>query len=172
MSLNISNNDFNDPEKVAELFRNIDTIDEHYVKNTGNEMFQNQPFMLSEMLGYHYEVNPIELEEIMKVYFIIWDCFKEKKNIKKMKLTEGQFAKLTKRNIDFFNYLDGEVNEEDYKNTTIIDLNNIKSKTLLAGILVRFNNRPALVSMEKDIKGMVLVGVKSIIEGLEELIEK
>jgi hypothetical protein len=128
--------------------------------------------LLSLLLGYHHDLITRELDEIIKVYLIIWEYFKDKRNIKKRQLTEIQFEEAQKINIDFFKYLDAEKSKEDFINTISLDLENIKSKALIAGILFRFNTTPILSNIKGDLKGILLVGIKSLIECFEEIVNE
>jgi hypothetical protein len=172
MSLKITNTDLQETNKVAGLIQKIDQIDGVYLQSICDEMFKFQPFMLSVMLGYRFDVPAQDMDEIIKLYCLVWEYFKGKKNIKEHQLTEEMFEKAIKRNVDFFKYLDGEGYANDFMNTTTSDLEHIKSKALLTGIFYRWNTHPGIVKMEDQIKSDLLIGLKSIIEGLEELLRK
>lgn len=170
--IKLSGKDFSETDEIEKLLKKIDSVDEQYISSTYEEMQQFQPFLLSLLLGYQDDLNTIELNEIIKVYLIIWEFFKEKRNIKKRKLTTIQFEEVQKRNIGFFQYLDAEKSEEDFINTISIDLQTIKSKALIAGILFRFDTTPVLSNLKSDLKGMVLIGIKSLIECFEEIVNE
>ena len=91
-------------------------------------------------------------------------------HVKKRELTEIQFERVQKRNVDFFKYLDGETSEKDFNNTTSMDLGNLQSKALLTGVLLRFNTVPILLNMNYETKGIVMIGIKSLIECFEEIV--
>ena len=112
--IKLSGKDFSETDEIGKLLKKIDSVDEQYISSTYEEMQQFQPFLLSLLLGYQDDLNTIELNEIIKVYLIIWEFFKEKRNIKKRQLTTIQFEEVQKRNIGFFQYLDAEKSEEDY----------------------------------------------------------
>jgi len=95
-----------------------------------------------------------------------------RRRIKKRQLTVIQFEEAQKRNIGFFQYLDAEKSKEDFINITSIDLQNIKSKALIAGILFRFDTTPVLSNLKSDLKGMVLIGIKSLIECFEKMVNE
>lgn len=168
--IKLSGKDFAETDEVGELLKRIDSVDKKYVSSAYEELEQFQPFLLSLLLGYHLDLNTSELDEIIKVYLIVWEYFKDKRNIKKRQLTDMQFEEAQKRNIDFFQYLDAEKSEKDFINTISIDLRTIKSKALIAGILFRFDTTPVLSNLKSDLKGMVLIGIKSLIECFEEIV--
>jgi hypothetical protein len=45
----------------------------------------------------------------------------------------------------------------------------LSSKALLAGIFLRFNTQYALTRIKTETKGILLIGIKSLIESLEEI---
>ena len=168
--MRVSEKDMQEVAEIGKLLNRIDSIKPQYITSTSEQMEQYQPFMLSMLMGYQYDMRTEEVDEILKIYFLIWEYFKDKKNIKNRELTEFQFEKAQKRNVEFFKYLDGETSEQDFNNTTSIDLGNLKSKALLTGVLLRFNTIPILLNMNYDMKGIVLIGIKSLIECFEEIV--
>ena len=52
-----------------------------------------------------------------------------------------------------------------------LDLENLKSKALMAGLFLRFETIKALIKMKGVKKGIVMVGMKSLIECLEDIDE-
>ena len=168
--MRVTKKDMHEVSAIAKLLKEMDSMEPQYITSTSEQMEQYQPFMLSMLLGYNFDMRTEEVEEIMKIYFLIWEYFKSKKNIKKRELTEFQFEKAQKRNIDFFKYLDGETSEQDFNNTTSLDLGNLQSKALLTGVLLRFDTIPILLNMNGDMKGMVMIGIKSLIECFEEIV--
>ena len=49
------------------------------------------------------------------------------------------------------------------------DLQNLKSKALLTAVLFRYKTRPVLLKMDKEKRGIIFVGIKSIIECFETI---
>ena len=168
--MKISQKDFLETEGVAKLIQEIDSIDEHYINTTSDELLKYQPFLLSLLLGDRMDRSPYELEEMMKFYFIIWEYFKNKKNIKSKKLSEKQFEKKQNKNIELLKYLDGETQDIEFENVTSIDLEKIKSKALFSGIILRINTHPAFSGMPIATKGIIMIGIKSIIECFEDIV--
>lgn len=168
--IKLSGKDINETDEVGKLLKRIDSVDQQYISSAYEKLEQFQPFLLSLLLGYHLDLDTSELDEIIKVILIVWEYFKDKRNIKKRQITEMQFEEAQKRNIDFFKYLDTERSKEDFIKTTSINLENIQSKALIAGILLRFDVTPVLSNFKGDLKGMVLIGIKSLIECFEEIV--
>jgi len=170
--IKLSGKDFKETDEIGKLLKKIDTVDEQYITSAYENIEQYQPFMLSLLLGYQHDINIKELDEIIKLYLIIWEFFKDKKNITKIKLTEIQFEETQNRNIEFFKYLGGEKSKRDFINTTSLDLENIRSKALLTGILFRFDTTTVLSNIKGDLKGIVLIGIKSLIECFEIIVSE
>ena len=165
--MNITQKDFNETSKLMGLLAKIDNLDTEYVNEISDETFKQQPFFLTVLLGYHLDTSPEELEEIMKIYFLIWEYFKQNKNIPKKRVTETYFDKIQNRNIQMLKYVEGEHEEDERLKIYSNDLQNLKSKALFTAILYRYINRPVLKKMGKEKKGIILVGIKSFIEYFE-----
>jgi hypothetical protein len=132
-------------------------------------MNQYQPFLLSILLGYRFDLKPEEHGEIIKIGLLIWEYFRENKNIRNKKLTEQHFERIQKRNLGMLKYLEGESDPAELLNITAIDLEYLKSKALLSGIFYRFDTQPIFMKIDSGTRGTILIGMKSIIECLEEI---
>lgn len=73
----ISKKDKKESLRVGQLIKKIELIDEKYVNEESNKISQKQPFLISLILGYRFDLKPLELEKIMKVIFLIWEFFKK-----------------------------------------------------------------------------------------------
>jgi hypothetical protein len=144
-------------------------MDADYVNTVSDEIFEMQPFFLSVLLGYSYDVSMDELEEIMKIYFIVWEYFRSNPNVQKKRVTGSFFNKIQQKNIEMLKYTEGEPEENEKLEIFSYDLQNLKSKSLLAAIFLRFNERAVLVNMDFNNKGAVMIGIKSFIECFEEI---
>ena len=111
----------------------------------------------------------MELEEIIKIYLLIWEYFKNNPKVQRVKITEKSFVDRCLKNAHMFNYVEGEQDNQIKKEIYTNDLLRIKSKTLLAMTLLRFDTRPILLEMNSEIKVMIMVGIKSFIECFEAL---
>ena len=167
--MKITQNDFNETTELAGLLKRIDNIDAEYINKLSDEIFIRQPFFLTVLLGYRLDVSPEELEEIMKIYFLIWEYFKSNKNVQSKKVTETHFEKVQDRNIKLLKYTEGEPEQTDKLNVYSFDLAYLKSKSLLTAVLYRYNNRPVLVKMNQESKGIIFLGIKSFIECFETI---
>lgn len=167
--MNISEHDKIETIRITKIITKIDRIDSDYFNVITDEMNQHQPFLLSILLGYRFDFKPEEVGEIIKIVILIWEYFRENKNIKHKKLTEQHFERILKRNLGMLKYLEGESDPSEMLNITSSDLDHLKSKALLTGIFYRFDTQSALVKMDLGTKGTILIGMKSVIECFEEM---
>jgi hypothetical protein len=128
-----------------------------------------QPFFLAALLGHRLDVSMDEMEEIMKIYFLVWEYFRLNPNVQKKQVTESYFNKVQKRNIEMLKYSDGESKEKDKLEIYSYNIQNLKSKSLLTAIFFRFNERPILLKMDIEKRGAVMIGIKSFIECFETI---
>jgi hypothetical protein len=52
------------------------------------------------------------------------------------------------------------------------DFENLRAKSLLTGVLAQFDLKAAFLDMKGETRGTVIIGLKSLIECFEEIIEK
>ena len=161
--------DFNETTELAGLLSKIDYLSPEDVNTLSDEIFKRQPFFLTVLLGYRFEITPKELEEIMKIYFLIWKYFRANKNVQTNQVTETYFEKVQNRHIKMFKYIEGEPKQNDKIDVYSHDLGKLKSKALLTAVLHRYNNRPTLIKMDDESKGIIFVGIKSFIECFETI---
>ena len=161
--------DFDETGRLAELLKKIDQIDSTYADTVSDEIFQRQPFFLSVLLGYQFDVSMEELEEIMKNYFLIWEYFRSNPNVQKKQVSQAYFEKAQARNIEMLRYSEGEPNKRAKMKVYSYDLQKLKSKALWTAILFRCDNRPVLKKMDTETKGFILIGMKSFIDCFETI---
>lgn len=166
--IKLTENDFDETKILAEILKKIDQIDADYVNTISDEIFKLQPFFLTVLLGHRLDVSTDELEEIIKIYFITWEYFRLNPNVQTKKVTETCFNKIQKRNIEMLKYSEGETKNNKLEIYTD-NLQNLRSKSLLTAILFRFNERSALLKMDMQKKGAVMIGIKSFIECFETI---
>ncbi|OMP74953.1 hypothetical protein [[Flexibacter] sp. ATCC 35208] len=59
-----------------------------HANNITDELYQYQPFILSTIIGYNMDVAIEDLPDLIKLYVLIWIFYRDKKNIRKIKITE------------------------------------------------------------------------------------
>ncbi|MCX6270978.1 MAG: hypothetical protein NTU44_07120 [Bacteroidetes bacterium] len=167
--LNISELDKIEIQELAPILAKINNIDVATAEKLMDDIYQYQPFMISVIMGFHFDLLPEEHGEVIKIGMIIWEFFKDKNGIKTKKLTQKQYEKLQKRNIYLLKYLEGEPDMSEQSNITAIDLNKVKSKALLTVVWYRFIEIPTLAKMTYENRGFALIAMKSLIECLDEI---
>ena len=166
----LSEEDKNESLRVEQLIKKFELMDEEYVNKESDLIFKKQPFLISLLLGYRYDLKDHELEEIMKIIFLIWEFFKSHSQIDKTKISETQFERIQQRNIYMLKYFEGEQGQKASKEFISTDLKNLRSKSLFGGISFQFFEKTSLLEMENEDKGIILVGMKSLIECFEEIV--
>jgi hypothetical protein len=167
--MKITSADMNEVVHVAGLLKQIDALNPDTLIELADEILEHQPFFLSVMLGYYEDTTLEELEEIMRIYMLTWKYFSSKKNMQVVMVTEQDFERTQKRNLDILKYVEGEPDSLQAMNIYTADLANLKSKTLFTAILYWHNERPVLVKMDSFKKSMVLIGIKTFIEIFEKM---
>lgn len=168
-AIKFTKKDFDETDKVAELLKKIDHIDAAYADTVSDEIFQRQPFFLSALLGHKFDVSMEELDEIIKIYILIWQYFRSSPRVQKKQVTQADFEKFQIKNIEMLKYSEGEPTEDKKLKVYAYDLQKLKSKALWTAILFRCDHRPLLKNMDIRMKAMILVGMKSFIECFETI---
>lgn len=156
-------------ERIKTIISKIDRNDLTYFNQVTDEIFQYQPFLLSVFLGYRFDLNPEQHDEAIKIMILIWEFYKGNPGIRNRKLTVDRFEKVQQKNIYLLKYLEGEQNEEEKKKIIATGYNKVSSKALLAEVFLRFNHQKPLLELHWELKGILLIGIVSIIESLEEI---
>jgi len=169
LPMDFSEKDKTDTKKIGTILSQIDNMDGNIANRITDEIYQYQPFLISQMLGYRLDTQPEQTEDIIKIILLIWEFFKNCNGIKNTNLTQYKYEKMVKRNINLLMYLDGESSAAERQYVTSSDLSNLRSKALLAEIFYRFENQKSLLEMNIEAKGATLIGMKSLIECFEEI---
>ena len=167
--MQFSEKEFRETERVSKIMQHVDSIDRKYINTSINEIYKRQPFINSLILGYRMDFNENEFEEITKLLLLIWEYFNDYKKIRKNKITEEQFERLQRRNISMLKYSEGERIKENKTLVVSFDIGNLTSKALLAAIFLRFDTNQTLTKMKEELKGIVVIGLKSLIQCFEEI---
>lgn len=157
-----------DLQKVMELEDKIDIIDGKYVARMSDEAFKYQPFYLAVPLSYSDEMTPLELDEIMKIYFLVWEYYRTKDGPREKVVTPAQFEDAQSLMIDKLQYITAE-SEKNREEFLEYDVSSLKPQALLAVVMGRFENRDALLHMEAKTKVINLTGIQAFIQCFESL---
>jgi hypothetical protein len=169
-ALKFSSSDFVGLEPLVESMKRIDDNDLQYIDPLMDEIGVHQPFMASIMLGFNLDLPEDETEEMIRIYLMIWAWFKNQPGCLEKAFSQKRFEAISRRNMEFLHYLTGEQDhKESFRNVVAIDLEKLKSKALFSTVLYRFETRPVLSAMKIREKGLLLLGIKSLIECLDEL---
>lgn len=166
--MKILEKDLKDADVVGGIINRVEIADRDFFDSESDVIFKRQPFLISLLLGYQLDFKPNEFEEIGKILFIIWEYFKLRNKIKRKKITETQFERIERRNYHLLKYLEGESEETERLKVIESDMEHLNSKALYAGILLIFNAWDAFIKMDTENKGILLIGLKSLIECFEE----
>ena len=166
----ISEEDKREILRVGQLIKKIEMADEEYINKESDLISKKQPFLISLLLGFRFDLKDLELEEIMKIIFLIWEFFKNHSQINKTKISESQFERIQQSNIYMLKYYEGEQGAKAKKEFISNDLKNSKSKCLFEGVIFQFANKRTLLEMKSETRGSTLVGLKSLIECFEEMV--
>jgi hypothetical protein len=167
--MDFTQNDFDETLQLSKYLKKIDHIDIGYVNLVSDEIFSSQPFFLTVLMGCRLDVLPEELDEIMKVYFLILEYFKNRKHVRTNKISKSHFEKVQERNIKMLHYSEGEPTQKDKAEIYSDNLQNLRSKALWAAVLFRFQRRPVLHKMNEEKRGVILIGIKTFIECFETI---
>ncbi|MEO5979254.1 MAG: hypothetical protein ABIS36_05375 [Chryseolinea sp.] len=166
--MKLTSSGFKETAQIGELMSKMDDLNAEYVNSVSTELFQQQPFFLTVLLGYRLDLTHDELEEIMKIYFLVWEYFKAINNVPVKKVTEKEFEKVQTRHIEMLKYIEGEPDQQAKLNIYAHDIGKMKSKSLLAAVKFRYDTRPLLINMDGQTKTILFVGIKSFIECFEK----
>ena len=167
--MKLTSSDFKEVAELAHVVKKIDLLNADYVNSLSDEIFPLQPFFLTVLLGYRFDVTPEEHDEIIKIYFLIWEYFRKNKNVQTKKVTETYFEKVQDSQIEMLQYIEDESDEKEKGKIYTDDLQKLKSKALLTAVLYRYTSRPVLIKMDEKSKGILFIGIKSFIECFESI---
>lgn len=171
--MEITKKDIVETEFVGELIEKVDKIGLTEASDISDRIVKNQPFIMSMLIGYKFDVKEDELNDIMKMLFVIYLYFEKKTNVSKKQINSREFKKYEKRNVQFLKYFSGESIKENQLDTNDKYLSNLNYKSLFTGILFMSNTQKGLKNMKSETKGIVVLGMKTLIDCLEaNLLEK
>lgn len=167
--MDFSQRDFAETHLVADYIKRIDAMDAKYVDVASDEIFLKQPFFLSVLLGYRFDVSSLELEEIMKIYFMIWEYFKSSPGVQTTQVSEDFFERIQAKTIKLLSYLEVETSQQKKERIISADLSSFRSKALITAVLFLYQSRPVLLQMKENVRAIVLINIRSFIECFESL---
>lgn len=176
--MDITNHDIEEIEILKTLLKKIDEMQQDGEESVYTRMYENQPFILSMMMGYESNVDEGVLAEeqfnsIRDMLFIIFLFFEQKTDITRKQITEAEFANQFNLNVDFLNYLEGEEDADAKLELTNSNLSKMRFKSLYTSIMFISNEDKHFQRMDDEYKTATFLEMKTLIECLEEsLLEK
>lgn len=168
--LNISDNDMAATARIAAILKNIEENENNfqYANTVTDELYRHQPFILSMIMGYKMDLSPEEFGPLVKLYITIWEYYKSDTNVRDVSITQEYYEKVEDRNMRMLNNF--EKTGSDSKHDFLVnDLNKVDSKALLAAVFLQFRENKALRNMNIQTKGMLMIGLKSVIQCFDQL---
>jgi len=170
--MNIIETDIQETKKIADIIKFVESIDVNYFNTESDIIYVRQPFLISLIMINNNQFNPETFGEIIKAYLIIWEYFKDRKNISKYQICEDQFERILQRNTLMLKYYEGEPTDKSKLAVVSEDLGHLKSKALMTGLFYQFNTNPVLVHMDGKTRGIQIISMKTLIECFEEIENK
>lgn len=169
--MKFADKDFSESSNVAEIIKFCEQADNKKLEKITDEIYRHQPFLISLFLGYKNDIDMMQMDEVLRVLIIIWLFFRNQINAKQIKISINRFEEKQKINIRFLKYLEGESSEQSKIQTTEMNLDNLKSKALFTAVLFKLREGKALKKLDNNISAMMTLGMKSLIECFDDIIE-
>ncbi len=159
--------DDDDLIRLNEIITQVYTADIAYFDLVGDKIFANQPYIIEFCLSYRNDITQEALGEVIKICFVIWEFFDSNLHVKYTKITDDQALVFVKKNHHMLAYLEGEL--EIGKGADVVESNivPIRSKALLAFVYAKMNNCQALLRIDIQNRGLLLLDFQSLIECFE-----
>jgi hypothetical protein len=146
--------------------------DNDYISRLMEEFVIFQPILVSKIVNFSRDLSPEESEEVISLYLIMWGVFRQYPECRETTITQDHFESVRERNISMFKYLDKEDDAGFFGEIVRTDL-----KKLNHGILMQYTGGclqtwPVLCRMNINDYCALLIGVKSFIECMEEIVER
>jgi len=169
MTLHIENKDLKNLAKVDSLIRMIDLQDQAYFEKVLDEMHLFQPFLLSVLLGYQFDLTPLQHEKVIKIFTLIWAYFSDHENLRKKQVREEDLEDRLAGNLRTLQRFEKETTT-DGKNTIFTeDMARINATGLYAAIFHMVGSDKVFDNMGVRDRTCLAIGLKNIIECIEAL---
>lgn len=148
--MNITKRDIAETQFVGRLIQQVDNIGFGEANNISGRIVENQPFIMSLLIGYKFDVKKEQLDGIMKMLFVIYLFFEQKADVKKRKIGPIEFEETQKRNVQFLKYFSGENSNKGQIEANKQYLSNLRFKSLFTGIIAMSKNKNSLNKLNAD----------------------
>lgn len=154
-------------ELIKELVKSVHEADEKEALDLTERMRKNQPFIVELLMAASSEVTEEQFEDILELYCVTYMFFEQKTNIKKATITEEIFSKQYELNLQFIDYFSEEETEEDQMELGALDLSRMHYKSLYTSMIYLMDGFDSFESKDEELKGGILLIMKSLIECME-----
>jgi hypothetical protein len=169
MTLHIDQKDLKDMAKVELLIRMIDSQDQAYFGKVLDEMHQFQPFLLSVLLGYQFDLTPLQHEKAIKIFALIWEYFADRENLRKKQIREENLEHSLANNIRTLERFGKETSSQSKNAVLADDMARINAKGLYMAIFHMVSSDKVFETMGIRERAYLLMGLKNIIECMEAM---
>jgi hypothetical protein len=170
----ISTQEQTDVKQIAAIKAEIESRmnDFDYANNITNELFRYQPFILSTIMGYKMDVAMEDLPDLINLYVLIWLFYRDKKNVRKVQITEQQYSKQESRFVAMLKKYETTISTAAKNKMIDDDLNSFSSKSLYATLVSECRENEILDRLNRESGGAVYAGYITLIKCFDEIIAK
>ncbi|WPV67105.1 hypothetical protein [Chitinophaga sp. LS1] len=170
----ISTQEQTDVKQIAAIKAEIESRmnDFDYANNITDELFRYQPFILSTIMGYKMDVPMEDLPDLINLYVLIWLFYRDKKNVRKVQITEQQYSKQESRFVEMLKKYETNISTAAKNKMIDDDLNSFYSKSLYAMLVSECRENKILHRLNRESGGAVYAGYITLIKCFDEIIAK
>jgi hypothetical protein len=143
-----------------------------YANNITDELYRCQPFILSTIMGYKMDVAIEDLPDLINLYVLIWLFYRDRKNVRTIKITEQQYSKQESRFVAMLKKYETTISAAAKNKMIDEDLNSFSSKSLYAMLVSECRENKILHRLNWESGGAVFAGYITLIKCLDEIIAK
>ena len=169
MTLHIDHKDLKDLAKVESLIRMIDSQEQDYFMKVLDEMQLYQPFLLSVLLGYQFDLTPPQHERVIKIFVLIWAYFGDRKNLRKKQIRDADLEHRLAGNIRTLERFEKETTTKGKDAVFTDDMARVNATGLYAAIFHMVHSDKLFEKMGIRDRAYLVMGLKNIIESIEAL---
>ncbi|WP_367390126.1 hypothetical protein [Lewinella sp. LCG006] len=157
-------------KNVSELVDFCANVDNATLEKVVDQIYTHQPFVVSLFLGYKDDVDMFQLDELLRILIVIWLFFEDHPRVKQKRITQKMFEARQKKNVTFLDYMDGEPSQSAKNQLVAENLKALHSKELWTMVFYKFKEGAALKTLDPQLSGIILIGMKSLMECFEEVV--
>lgn len=159
--------DLEETKLVAALLKKVKQLDLTEVESISARMVEHQPYMMSLLLGYRFDVEKDQLDDVMRMLFLIYLFFERKTEIKKKQIDAEEFRKHQSKNGHYLKYLEGTKGRKAIAKINEEYLAHLRYISLFTGVIDLAQTQVSFQRIDPEVKGIVVLGMKTLIDCLE-----